>query len=210
MLRGPASLHVHSVAVLPGTRSHPRQQVRHAHRHVVTRLYPGRTPDRLPSTSGRGRKRPTRANHRVAGNATCQVHGWRQADEDIHFLQGAILLLGKEIRQSVQGIPRYCTVTQAGDGSTILGGGRSKRGKMRGPPGSRSWNSALKNMGDELFIDFLKRCLDWDPETRMTPQQALKHQWLRRRLPILPRRDENGVDNDGEQEVASTFTISFL
>ena len=53
---------------------------------------------------------------------------------------------------SSKGIPRYCTVTQVGDGNTILAGGRSKRGKMRGPPGSRSWNSALKNMVSFLNI----------------------------------------------------------
>lgn len=35
-------------------------------------------------------------------------------------------------------------------------------------------------------MDFLRRCLDWDPETRLTPQQAMKHTWLRRRLPRPP------------------------
>ncbi|CAI4226869.1 unnamed protein product [Auanema sp. JU1783] len=97
---------------------------------------------------------------------------------------------------SSKGYPRYCTVTQMPDNSIVLTGARSKRGKMRGPPASRSWNTALKNMGDDLFIDFLKRCLDWDPETRMTPQQALKHQWLRRRLPNPPRRDDVGSETD--------------
>ncbi|VDO45943.1 unnamed protein product [Onchocerca flexuosa] len=72
------------------------------------------------------------------------------------------------------------------DGTVAVSGGRSKRGKPRGPPGSRSWNTALKNQGDDLFIDFLRRCLDWDPDTRLTPQQALKHPWLRRRLPRPP------------------------
>ncbi|KAI1732841.1 protein kinase domain-containing protein [Ditylenchus destructor] len=87
---------------------------------------------------------------------------------------------------SSKGHPRYCQVTQLMDGTTVLTGGRSKRGKLRGPPGSRSLQSALKNQGDDLFLDFLRRCLDWDPETRITPQQALKHTWLRRRLPRPP------------------------
>lgn len=52
--------------------------------------------------------------------------------------------------------------------------GRSKRGKHRGPPASKEWSQALKNCDDPLFIDFLKRCLDWDPQTRMTPAQALR------------------------------------
>ncbi|VDM65528.1 unnamed protein product [Strongylus vulgaris] len=98
---------------------------------------------------------------------------------------------------SSKGYPRYCTASVMPDGSVVLSGARSKRGKMRGPPGSRSWNTALKNMGDELFIDFMKRCLDWDPETRMTPAQALKHQWLRRRLPCPPRRDDAAADAEG-------------
>lgn len=87
---------------------------------------------------------------------------------------------------SSKGYPRYCTVTHMNDGSVVLSGGRSKRNKPRGPPGSRSWQTALKNCADDLFIDFLKRCLDWDPETRLTPPQALKHPWLRRRLPRPP------------------------
>jgi dual specificity tyrosine-phosphorylation-regulated kinase 2/3/4 len=55
-----------------------------------------------------------------------------------------------------------------------LSSGRSKRGKHRGPPASKEWSQALKNCDDPLFIDFLKRCLEWDPQTRMTPAQALR------------------------------------
>ncbi|KAF8375772.1 mbk-2, partial [Pristionchus pacificus] len=108
---------------------------------------------------------------------------------------------------SSKGYPRYCTVVTNPDGSVSLSGARSKRGKMRGPPGSRSWNQALKNLGDELFIDFLRRCLEWDPAQRMTPQQAVKHQWLRRRLPCPPsRRDElGGLEADGAPPTASSL-----
>ncbi|CAI5447252.1 unnamed protein product [Caenorhabditis angaria] len=96
---------------------------------------------------------------------------------------------------SSKGYPRYCTATAMPDGTIVLAGARSKRGKMRGPPASRTWQTALKNMGDDFFVDFLKRCLDWDPETRMTPSQALKHKWLRRRLPNPPSRDDVVGDN---------------
>ncbi|KAK6747862.1 hypothetical protein RB195_000825 [Necator americanus] len=111
---------------------------------------------------------------------------------------------------SSKGYPRYCTASVMPDGSVVLSGARSKRGKMRGPPGSRSWNTALKNMGDELFIDFMKRCLDWDPETRMTPAQALKHQWLRRRLPCPPRRDDASADAEGMTPSLMTGSTSAL
>ncbi|XP_054877971.1 dual specificity tyrosine-phosphorylation-regulated kinase 2 isoform X1 [Poeciliopsis prolifica] len=87
---------------------------------------------------------------------------------------------------SSKGFPRYCTVTTMPDGSVVLNGGRSRRGKTRGPPGSKDWSAALKGCDDPLFLDFLKQCLEWDPALRMTPSQALRHPWLRRRLPKPP------------------------
>ncbi|KAM3925360.1 dual specificity tyrosine-phosphorylation-regulated kinase 2 isoform 1-T1 [Leptodactylus fuscus] len=87
---------------------------------------------------------------------------------------------------SSKGYPRYCTVTTLPDGSVVLNGGRSRRGKLRGPPGSRDWVTALKGCDDPLFLDFLAQCLEWDPAVRMTPSQALRHHWLRRRLPKPP------------------------
>ena len=41
-------------------------------------------------------------------------------------------------------------------------------------------NSSLKRViGDEeSFIEFIGLCLKWDPDERITPEQALKHQWL--------------------------------
>ncbi|KAJ8398853.1 hypothetical protein AAFF_G00417610 [Aldrovandia affinis] len=65
-------------------------------------------------------------------------------------------------------------------------GGRSRRGKLRGPPGTKEWATVLKGCDDALFLDFLKQCLEWDPALRMTPTQALRHPWLRRRLPKPP------------------------
>ena len=87
---------------------------------------------------------------------------------------------------SSKGYPRYCTVTTLPDGSTVLNGCRSRRGKPRGPPSSKEMVTALKGCEDPLFLDFMKRCLDWDPSTRMTAGQALRHPWLRRRLPKPP------------------------
>ncbi|XP_032898844.1 dual specificity tyrosine-phosphorylation-regulated kinase 3 isoform X1 [Amblyraja radiata] len=79
--------------------------------------------------------------------------------------------------------PRYCTITTLADNTVILNGGRSRRGKMRGPPGSKGWAVAMKGCDDAQFSNFLKRCLEWDPSCRLTPSQALRHPWLTRRLP---------------------------
>lgn len=87
---------------------------------------------------------------------------------------------------SSKGFPRYCSITQMPDGTTVVAGGRSRRGKLRGPPGSRDWRTAMKGCDDDQFIDFLKRCLEWDPDKRMTAPEALRHGWLRRRLPKPP------------------------
>ena len=87
---------------------------------------------------------------------------------------------------SSKGYPRYCSVTTLPDGTTVLNGGRSRRGKTRGPPGSKNLVTALKGCDDQLFNDFMRKCLEWDPSVRMSPAQALRHAWLRRRLPKPP------------------------
>ncbi|XP_019484662.1 PREDICTED: dual specificity tyrosine-phosphorylation-regulated kinase 3 isoform X2 [Hipposideros armiger] len=82
-----------------------------------------------------------------------------------------------------KGLPRYCSVTTQADGRVVLVGGRSRRGKKRGPPGSKDWVTALKGCDDYLFIEFLKRCLHWDPSARLTPAQALRHPWISKSVP---------------------------
>lgn len=79
-----------------------------------------------------------------------------------------------------RGYPRYCTATTLPDGTVFLNGSRSRRGKMRGSPGSKQFTTALKGCDDPRFLDFIKKCLVWDPALRMTPTVALKHEWLRR------------------------------
>lgn len=74
-----------------------------------------------------------------------------------------------------------------------LTAGKSRRGKVRGVPSSRSLHSALDNCDDVHLIDFVSRCLDWDPATRITPLNALQHVWFKRRQdvttePVLARR----------------------
>ena len=102
---------------------------------------------------------------------------------------------------SSKGHPRYCTVTTLPDGSAVLTGGRSRHGKKRGPPASKTFVEALKGCDDPQFIDFLKRCLEWEPSARMTPAKALRHDWLRRRLPREP--NNNGTSADKHRRLRS-------
>lgn len=66
--------------------------------------------------------------------------------------------------------------------------GKSPRGKIRGPPGSRVF---LGCCHDENFKDFVRQCLVWDPTERMTPAHALKHPWLAKQI--------NGSSSDQSQ-----------
>ncbi|XP_053562566.1 dual specificity tyrosine-phosphorylation-regulated kinase 3 isoform X2 [Bombina bombina] len=90
-----------------------------------------------------------------------------------------------------KGYPRYCTVTTLPNGTAVLTGSRSRRGKMRGAPGSKDWVTALKGCEDAAFIEFLKGCLNWDPAARITPSQALRHHWILKRMPKPPVTDKS-------------------
>ncbi len=108
---------------------------------------------------------------------------------------------------SSKGHPRYCTVTTNPDGSTSYTGCRTRRGKHRGPPGTKELSRALKGCDDPLFLDFLLKCLEWDPTARMTPPQALRHNWLRRRLPRAPA---DGPGNHLSQGMQAETVVSRL
>ena len=50
----------------------------------------------------------------------------------------------------------------------------------------RTFENTLKTK-DELFIDLIKKCLEWDPEKRIKPQEALTHSWILESLPTSLR-----------------------
>nr|XP_031300150.1 dual specificity tyrosine-phosphorylation-regulated kinase 4 [Camelus dromedarius] len=52
----------------------------------------------------------------------------------------------------------------------------NNRGEKRYPD-SKDLTMVLKTY-DTSFLDFLRRCLVWEPSLRMTPDQALKHAWI--------------------------------
>ncbi|XP_066502431.1 dual specificity tyrosine-phosphorylation-regulated kinase 4-like isoform X1 [Hoplias malabaricus] len=50
------------------------------------------------------------------------------------------------------------------------------KGKNRKP--SSVDLAAVLNTDDAAFVDFIKRCLMWDPMMRLTPEEALRHPWI--------------------------------
>lgn len=52
----------------------------------------------------------------------------------------------------------------------------NSKGKRR-RPSSKTLSSAL-GCQDEVFLDFISRCLHWDPEKRMKPDEGLMHEWI--------------------------------
>ena len=52
----------------------------------------------------------------------------------------------------------------------------SSKGRRR-RPSSKELRQALR-CDDEAFLDFLTRCLRWDPARRLTPHDALKHEFI--------------------------------
>lgn len=62
----------------------------------------------------------------------------------------------------------------------------SSRGKKR-YPGTRDLASKIR-CRDKLFLMFLESCLRWEPHLRMTPEEALQHQWIAERPPPATQR----------------------
>ncbi|KAF8937960.1 hypothetical protein BGZ47_008787 [Haplosporangium gracile] len=52
----------------------------------------------------------------------------------------------------------------------------NSKGKKR-RPSSKTLGQALK-CTDVLFLDFISKCLIWDPEKRMKPREGLQHEWI--------------------------------
>jgi serine/threonine protein kinase len=60
----------------------------------------------------------------------------------------------------------------------------NSKGKKR-KVSSKSLSSVLKHP-DPLLVDFISRCLEWDPEKRITPTAALRHEFISGRSAAPP------------------------
>jgi dual specificity tyrosine-phosphorylation-regulated kinase 2/3/4 len=52
----------------------------------------------------------------------------------------------------------------------------SSKGRRR-RPSSKTLQQVLK-CDDEAFLDFISRCLRWDPDRRMKPEEAIRHEFI--------------------------------
>lgn len=73
----------------------------------------------------------------------------------------------------------------------------SSKGRRR-RPSSKDLRQVLK-CDDDAFLDFLSRCLRWDPARRLTPQDALRHEFITGiKLPPRPRT-HTGTSSPGKR-----------
>lgn len=70
----------------------------------------------------------------------------------------------------------------------------SSKGRRR-RPSSKTLQQALK-CDDEPFLDFLARCLRWDPDRRLKPEEAIRHEFItgqKTSVPVPRTRDSSPV-----------------
>ncbi|KAF2748901.1 hypothetical protein M011DRAFT_400199 [Sporormia fimetaria CBS 119925] len=82
----------------------------------------------------------------------------------------------------------------------------SSKGRRR-RPSSKTLQQSLK-CDDEAFLDFIARCLRWDPERRLKPDEAMLHEFItgvKRPVP-RPRPQMNGAGMSPMRRVPSAQT----
>ncbi|KAE9972957.1 hypothetical protein EG328_004671 [Venturia inaequalis] len=81
----------------------------------------------------------------------------------------------------------------------------STKGRRR-RPSSKTLQQALK-CDDDAFLDFISRCLRWDPERRLKPDEAMQHEFVTglKRQPVSRARMMQG--NGPTQSPAKRFPV---
>jgi dual specificity tyrosine-phosphorylation-regulated kinase 2/3/4 len=83
---------------------------------------------------------------------------------------------------------------------------KNSRGKVR-VAGSKNLNQFLAYSSPN-FIDFIEKCLEWDPKKRITPIEALQHDWIIEGLPpevLVYHKKMLGINTSEESLSTSTF-----
>ena len=56
----------------------------------------------------------------------------------------------------------------------------NSRGKVRRPHDKNL--QAMMQSEDPLFVDFVDKCLEWNLSDRFSPEEAIRHQWIKNGL----------------------------
>ncbi|KAJ5683425.1 hypothetical protein N7462_006590 [Penicillium macrosclerotiorum] len=78
----------------------------------------------------------------------------------------------------------------------------SSKGRRR-RPSSKELRQALK-CDDEAFLDFITRCLRWDPTRRISPHEALKHEFITGIKPITRPRMYAALNSPSKRGTTTT------
>ena len=82
----------------------------------------------------------------------------------------------------------------------------SSKGKRR-RPSSKSLQQALK-CEDEAFLDFITRCLRWDPDRRLKPDDAINHEFITGRTLKAAARPRTAPSNVSASPIKRYNSIS--
>ncbi|KAL9132171.1 MAG: hypothetical protein Q9217_000105 [Psora testacea] len=82
----------------------------------------------------------------------------------------------------------------------------SSKGKRR-RPSSKSLQQALK-CEDEAFLDFITRCLRWDPDRRLKPDEAINHEFITGRSTKAAPRPRTAPSNTSASPIKRYNSIS--
>jgi dual specificity tyrosine-phosphorylation-regulated kinase 2/3/4 len=82
----------------------------------------------------------------------------------------------------------------------------NSRGKVHRPSSrdlSQFLKAALVDGEGSLFVDFVTRCLCWDPDHRWTPSQAMSHPWLSPTFDNATARSAHDASTPGQTRSSS-------
>ena len=78
----------------------------------------------------------------------------------------------------------------------------SSKGRRR-RPSSKTLQQVLK-CDDEAFLDFLTRCLRWDPDRRIKPDEAIRHEFITGMKTSMPLPRSSIRDSSPPKRISST------
>ncbi|KAK4219147.1 dual specificity protein kinase pom1 [Rhypophila decipiens] len=82
----------------------------------------------------------------------------------------------------------------------------SSKGRRR-RPSSKTLQQVLK-CDDEPFLDFLTKCLRWDPDRRMKPDEAIRHEFITGQKTSMPLPSNRARESSPSKRVPSYNSIS--